>query len=51
MDIAHGFLSGGSDHVEITGLGGYSLDGEAYDTDSTRPVVIRRGPSLRFFTA
>ena len=51
MDIAHGFLSGGSDHVEITGLGGYSLDGEAYDTDPARPVVIRRGPSLRFFTA
>lgn len=49
MDVAHGFLSGGCEHVEITGLAGYSLDGEAYDTDPARPVVIRRGPSLRFF--
>ena len=49
MDVAHGFLSGGCEHVEITGLTGYSLDGEAYDTDPARPVVIRRGPSLRFF--
>lgn len=51
MDVAHGFLSGGCEHVEITGLCGYSLDGEAYDTDPARPVVIRRGPSLRFFAA
>lgn len=51
MDTAHGFLSGGCAQVEITGLSGYSLDGEAYDTDPSRPVVIRRGPSLRFFAA
>lgn len=51
MDVAHGFLSGGSARAEITGLCGYSLDGEAYDTDPARPVVIRRGPSLRFFAA
>ncbi|MCU4120789.1 diacylglycerol kinase family protein [Variovorax sp. N23] len=49
MDVAHGFLSGGCAQAEITGLCGYSLDGEAYDTDPARPVVIRRGPSLRFF--
>lgn len=51
MDAAHGYLSGGCARVEIKGLGGYSLDGEAYDTDPARPVVIRRGPSLRFFAA
>ena len=51
MDTAHGFLSGGCAQVEITGLAGYSLDGEAYDTDAARPVVIRRGPALRFFAA
>lgn len=51
MNVAHGFLSGGSTRAEITGLHGYSLDGEAYDTDPARPVVIRRGPSLRFFAA
>ncbi|WP_275737983.1 diacylglycerol kinase family protein [Ramlibacter sp. H39-3-26] len=51
MDAAHGFLSGGCAYVEIIGLSGYSLDGEAYDTDPARPVVIRHGPSLRFFAA
>lgn len=51
MDLGHGFLSGGCAQAEITGLAGYSLDGEAYDTDPARPVVIRRGPSLRFFAA
>ena len=49
MTPSHGYLSGGCDHVRITGLSGYSLDGEAYDTDPGRPVVIRRGPRLRFF--
>lgn len=49
MTPVHGFLSGGCESVAITGLAGYSLDGEAFDTDTRRPVVIRRGPSLRFF--
>lgn len=49
MTPAHGFLSGGCEAVWIIGLAGYSLDGEAYDTDPDRPVVIRLGPRLRFF--
>lgn len=49
MTPGRGFLSGSCESVRITGLAGYSLDGEAYDTDPARPVVIRRGPRLRFF--
>ena len=51
MTTADGYLSGGCEHAEITGLSGYSLDGEAFDTDPARPVVLRRGPRLRFFAA
>jgi hypothetical protein len=49
MTPAHGFLSGSCEVVRIVGLDGYSLDGEAYDTDPGRSVVIRSGPRLRFF--
>ena len=41
-------LSGRSERVEITGLLGYALDGEEYDTDPVRPVFITAGPRLRF---
>lgn len=51
MTVADGYLSGGCERAEITGLSGYSLDGEAFDTDPARPVLFRRGPRLRFFAA
>ena len=51
MTAANGYLSGSCERAEITGLSGYSLDGEAFDTDPARPVLFRRGPRLRFFTA
>lgn len=51
MTTANGFLSGPCERAEITGVTGYSLDGEAFDTDPARPVVFRRGPRLRFFAA
>ncbi len=51
MTVANGYLSGGCERAEITGMSGYSLDGEAFDTDPSRPVVLRRGPRLRFFAA
>ena len=51
MSAADGYLSGGCERAEIIGLSGYSLDGEAFDTDPARPVVLRRGPRLRFFAA
>jgi hypothetical protein len=49
MNVDNGYLSGSAERVEITGLAGYSLDGEAFDTDPARPVLLTRGPSLRFF--
>ncbi len=51
MTVANGYLSGGCERAEITGMSGYSLDGEAFDTDPSRPVLLRRGPRLRFFAA
>ncbi|MGJ7581216.1 diacylglycerol kinase family protein [Variovorax sp. RHLX14] len=51
MTTADGYLSGGCERAEIIGLSGYSLDGEAFDTDPARPVLLRRGSRLRFFAA
>lgn len=48
QDAAIGYLSGRCARVEVLGLRGCSLDGEAVDTDPTRPVVIRAGATLRF---
>ena len=49
MTAANGFLSGGCEVACITGLAHYSLDGEAFDTDPYRPVLVRQGPRLRFY--
>ena len=38
------------ERVQITGLAGYVLDGERFDTDPARPVAIVPGPRLRFFS-
>ncbi len=43
-----GYLSGRCERVEVTGLARYVLDGEEFDCDPSRPVVVRVGPSLRF---
>jgi diacylglycerol kinase family enzyme len=43
-----GYLSGRCERVEVTGLARYVLDGEEFDCDPARAVVIRVGPSLRF---
>ncbi|MGI4778712.1 MAG: diacylglycerol kinase family protein [Janthinobacterium lividum] len=51
MTVVDGYLSGSCERAQIVGLSGYSLDGEAFDTDPARPVLLRRGPRLRFFTA
>jgi diacylglycerol kinase family enzyme len=48
MSADRGYLSGRCDSVRVDGLAGYSLDGEAFDTDPSRPVVITAGPRLRF---
>ena len=51
MNVDSGYLSGRCERVQITGLAGYVLDGERFDTDPARPVVITPGPRLRFFSA
>ena len=48
MGAISGYLSGRCDRLQVSGLAGYSLDGEAFDTDPARPVTITAGPRLRF---
>ena len=50
MNLDNGYLSGNCERVQITGLAGYVLDGERFDTDPARPVVITPGPRLRFLS-
>ena len=50
MTAANGYLSGRSERLRITGLAGYVLDGERFDTDPARPVEIVAGPALRFYS-
>lgn len=47
MNLQDGYLSGSYDRIEVMGLSGYSLDGETFDTDPARPVLILGGPHLR----
>jgi hypothetical protein len=47
-DLSQGYLSGRCDGLTVTGLGGYTLDGESFDCDAERPVRFRAGPRLRF---
>jgi hypothetical protein len=46
MNIEQGFLSGRCESVEVLGLAGYSLDGEAFDIDPMRPVRLSPGISV-----
>lgn len=48
MNADAGYLSGRCERLEATGLPGYMLDGEPFDLDPQRPVVISAGPRLRF---
>ena len=50
MNLDNGYLSGHCERVQVIGLAGYVLDGERFDTDPARPVVIAPGPRLRFFS-
>lgn len=48
MTLENGYLSGRCPHLQISGLRGYSLDGEGFDADPARPLSISPGPILRF---
>lgn len=50
MNVDNGYLSGHCEQVRIGGLAGYVLDGERFDTDPARPVVVDPGPRLRFYS-
>lgn len=50
MDVEQGYLSGRCERVEVHGLATYTMDGEKFDTDPTRPVVIRSGLRIGFLT-
>lgn len=50
MNAARGYLSGRCERIEVLGLAGYTLDGEEFDSDPTRPVIIRTGPRICFLT-
>ena len=45
MNPDNGYLSGHCARVQIVGLAGYVLDGERFDTDPARPVVLTPGPA------
>lgn len=48
MTPENGYLSGGSERIEVWGLRGYTLDGEEFGCDPARPVLIRGGARLEF---
>ena len=50
MNVDEGYLSDRCERLEITGLAGYTLDGEEFDADAARPLVITAGPRPRFLT-
>ncbi|TDU28920.1 diacylglycerol kinase-like protein [Panacagrimonas perspica] len=48
MNIRRGYLSGRCDRVEVMGLRHYALDGEEFEADPSRPVIISSGLQLSF---
>ncbi len=48
MNEKRGYLSGRCERIEVLGLHRYALDGEEFDADPLRPVVIRPGVQLSF---
>jgi len=48
MNAGGGYLSGRCERAEVTGLARYTLDGEMFECDPKRPVVVRVGALLRF---
>ncbi|HKY91220.1 MAG TPA: diacylglycerol kinase family protein [Nevskiaceae bacterium] len=48
MTPQNGYLSGRGERLEVLDLPGYTLDGEKFDADPTRPVVFRTGPRIEF---
>lgn len=49
MNVDRGYLSGRCERAQISGLAHYMLDGEAFDADPGRPLILSTGPRLRFW--
>jgi diacylglycerol kinase family enzyme len=47
MGVDQGYLSGRCEYIELRDLRRYTLDGEKFDADPARPVLIRAGERLR----
>jgi len=47
MDIKRGILSSRCEQVELLGVSGYALDGELFNADPARPLVLTAGRTLR----
>lgn len=47
MSTQQGYLSGRFARIEIAGLASFSLDGEMFEPDHQRPVILEGGPILR----
>jgi diacylglycerol kinase family enzyme len=50
MSAEHGYLSGRGERVEVLGAASYTLDGEEFDADPSRALVITPGRRLQFLT-
>lgn len=48
MDPEHGYLSGRTEAVRISGLARTTLDGQEFDLDPAAPLQVRAGPTIRF---
>ncbi len=48
MTPDQGYLSGRCGSFVVTGLDGYTLDGQSFATDPGRPVAVRIGPRMTF---
>lgn len=47
MTPERGYFSGRFEHVSITGLARFSLDGEPFEVDPSRPLLLQGGPTVR----
>jgi hypothetical protein len=48
MDVDRGYLSGRCDEFVVRGLADYTLDGQSFRADPSRPLSVRTGPRIDF---
>ena len=50
MTAERGYLSGHGERLEVLGVASYTLDGEEFDADPSRALVVTPGRRLQFLT-